>query len=79
MSQTRLDYLNVRLEAYKKAEMAILDGAQSYQIGSRKLQRADLAEIRAAITDLELEVAGEQRKAAGKGRIRTLGVIPRDF
>ena len=79
MPQTRLENLLSRLDAYKKAELAILDGAQSYQIGSRRLDRAQLGEVTEMITYLEREVAAEQRRAAGRGSIRVIGVIPRDI
>ena len=46
-----------RLELYYEAERAILDGAQSYAIGSRNLTRADLGEITEMIATLETKVA----------------------
>ena len=45
--------LNTRLKQYLEAEHAILVGGQSYKIGNRTLTRADLAEIRDAISALE--------------------------
>ena len=44
--------LIMRLNAYYNAEMAVLTG-QSYQIGTKRLTRADLSEIRKAIGELE--------------------------
>ncbi len=44
--------LNARLKQYLEAENAILIGGQSYTIGNRTLTRANLAEIRDAISDL---------------------------
>ena len=41
---------------YYQAEEAILGGAQSYSLGSRSLTRANLAEIRKTIDELEDEV-----------------------
>ena len=38
----RLERNTERLELYYEAERAILDGAQSYTIGTRTLTRADL-------------------------------------
>ena len=40
-----------RLKMYLDCEAAILAG-QEYQIGSRKMKRADLSEVRAMIEDL---------------------------
>lgn len=51
--QARLDIVNQRLEMYYKAETAILEGAQSYQIGSRQITRATLPGVQAEIRDLE--------------------------
>lgn len=76
---TRLEELQSRYQKYLACELAILDGAQEYTIGSRRLQRADLKEIRDAIKYLEKEIATETAKAAGIGRNRVFGVIPRDF
>ncbi len=79
MPQTRLEDLQERLAQYRAAERAILDGAQSYQIGSRRLDRAQLYKVTEMIEYLEKQIAAEQRKAAGHGGIRTIGVIPRDI
>ena len=70
----RLALLRQRLDAYVKAEMAILDGAQEYSVGSRRLRRADLPEIRAAIKELEREIA----LAGPNRRIRQVGIVPLD-
>ena len=67
-----------RLEMYYAAEEAILGGAQEYQIGSRNLKRADLAEIRKMITALENRVAELESVLDGNGRRRCIRVIPRD-
>jgi hypothetical protein len=75
----RLDTLRTRLEQYIECESTILGGAQEYSIGSRRMTRANLKEISDMIRYLEREVANEESKAAGKGRNRTFGVIPRDF
>lgn len=76
---TRLDRLKQRLEMYYQAEEAILGGAQSYQIGTKQLTRANLSHIKEMIEYLEREVAAQASKEAGKGRNRMIGVIPRDF
>ena len=78
-SKTRLQMYRSRLEAYYAAEMAILEGAQSYKIGSRNLTRANLAEISDMIKYLEQRVAAEESAEKGKGRNKVTGIIPRDF
>lgn len=74
----RLDDLRSRLQQYVDCEAAILTG-QEYSIGSRSLKRANLPEISSMIKYLEKEITYEEAKAAGAGRNRTIGVIPRDF
>lgn len=64
---------------YLNCEIAILEGAQSYQIGSKQLNRANLSHIRLMIEYLEKEIAQEESKISGKGRNRVLGIIPRDY
>lgn len=76
---TRLDRLKMRLEQYISAEDAILGGAQSYAIGSRQLTRGSLKEIRAAIKDLENEIAAEEAKVDGRGRNCVKRVVPLDY
>ena len=44
-----------RLQMYRDAERRVLQG-QSYTIGNMQLTRANLAEIRKAIADLESQV-----------------------
>lgn len=79
MANSRLETLRSRLQQYINCEAAILSGAQDYSIGSRRLTRANLAEISKMIKYLENEIAIEEAKAAGKRRNRVIGVIPRDF
>lgn len=76
--ETRLNTYKQRLDLYLKAEMAILEGAQSYTIGSRHLTRADLAEIRKMITTLESGIDSLEAELAGGGRRKCVRVIPRD-
>lgn len=71
--------LKERLQMYYDAEKAILEGAQSYQIGSRQITRATIFRVQEEIKKLENEIAIEEAKAAGRGRNRTFGIIPRDF
>lgn len=76
---TRLDRLQQRLNMYYEAEEAVLGGAQSYKMGTKELNRANLSHIKEMIEYLEKEVAAEKSKQAGKGRNRVFGIIPRDF
>lgn len=78
MIKEKLENRKTRLKLYYNAEKAILEGAQSYSIGSRNLTRADLAEIRKMITNLEAEVDELESALAGNGRRRCIRVIPRD-
>ena len=53
-----------RLELYYEAERKVLRG-QSYTIGNRQLTRANLAEIRKAIKELESELEQMQGRSRG--------------
>lgn len=53
---TKVERLKERLQTYYDAEAAILRGAE-YQLGDRRLRRPDLSAVRAAISDLEDEIA----------------------
>lgn len=75
----RLEMLRSRLQQYLACEAAILSGAQEYSIGTRRLTRANLSEISEMIQYLEREIANEEAKAAGAGRNKVFGVIPRDI
>ena len=78
----RLKRNTERLELYYEAERAILDGAQSYTIGTRNLTRANLAEITEMIEALETKVAEDEAalEAGGRGgRRRSVGVYLRDW
>jgi hypothetical protein len=74
----RLTRTKARLDAYYEAEIAILAG-QEYKIGTRSLKRADIAEIRITIKDLEIQVLQLESMAAGKGPRRSIRVTPRDL
>ena len=56
---TKLEILTERterLQMYREAERKILQGVE-YQIGDRRLRRPDLSAVRAAIAELEDEIA----------------------
>lgn len=74
----RLERALARLDAYYEAELKVLQG-QSYQIGSRTMTRAHLAEIRTAIRDLEIRVADLKAQAAGRGKRKAFRITPRDL
>lgn len=69
--------LNLRLKQYLEAEKAILIAGQSYKIGNRTLTRANLSEIREAISSLL--AAGATVDGSGNGGARrAMQVIMRD-
>lgn len=79
MKKQRLENYKARLELYIKAEAAILEGSQSYSIGSRHLTRADLAEIRKMISTLEDGIDELESELSGGSRRKCIRVIPRDI
>lgn len=68
-----LEQAQARLDLYMAAEAAVLQG-QEYQIGTRRLKRADLAEIRAGIDSWSTKVDQLTSQAAGNGtgRVRRI-------
>lgn len=69
---TRLERLKARLQIYYEAERKIASGAAEYQLGDRRLRRADLSAVRAAINDLEDEIAMLEKSG---GRVRRVTFI----
>lgn len=63
------------LEAWLEAELAVASG-QSYRIGTRQLNRADLAQIREQIKFWRNEVV---RLKSGQRGARVFRVVPRDL
>lgn len=76
--KARLKIYKERLDLYYKAEQAILEGAQSYSIGSRHLTRADLAEIRKMISTIEDGIDEMESELSGGSRRKCIRVIPMD-
>lgn len=74
MSGITLERAKTHLEAWLDAELAVSTG-QSYRIGSRQLQRANLPEIRKQIQYWRSEIA----RLEGKGRRKVMRAVPRDF
>ncbi|HJA66973.1 hypothetical protein B5F07_18335 [Lachnoclostridium sp. An169] len=66
------------LDAWLEAEMAITTG-QSYTIGSRVLTRANLTEVRNAITYWEDKVKKIENIEKNGGRNKIRRVVPRDL
>ena len=64
---TRLERLKTRLQMYYEAERKIANGAAEYQLGDRRLRRADLSSVRNAINDLEAEI---ELLESGGGRVK---------
>lgn len=72
-----IEQMQTRLAAYQAAELKILE-SQEYQIGQggsqRRNRRADLEQVRAAIKELEDDIAKAQAKATrGARRIYHIG------
>jgi len=65
--------ISTRLTAYIAAEAAVLKG-QSYSVGNRTMTRADLVEIRKAITNLYSDKLQLERG----NKLRVQRVVPRD-
>lgn len=51
-----IEILKARLELYIDCERKLLMGAEEYQIGDRRLKRANLSEVRKAIDDLQEQI-----------------------
>lgn len=86
MTEQRRERLKIRIENienaldnYYAAELAIINGAQQYSLGSRSLTRANLAEVRRAIIDLENLLDKLQSELNGGNRNLQIGVIPIDY
>jgi len=75
INQEKIERVKNRLDMYYAAEEAVLL-RQSYKIGSRELQMADLETIRKQILALEQELQGLQQNN-GKRKVRR--IIPLDI
>ncbi|MDU4597474.1 MAG: DUF6148 family protein [Clostridium sporogenes] len=74
----RLEKAKERLNYYYEAELAVLSN-QEYRLGTRTMRRADLAEIRRAITDLEKQIKQLEALESRKGTRRVFRGVPRDL
>lgn len=75
LEKERLERYKKRLSMYYKAEEAVLLN-QEFTIGTKSLKRADLSTIRAAIKDLEKQVASLETSG---GKNKAARFIPRDI
>lgn len=78
MSVFTLEIAEKHLHAWLEAELAVSTG-QSYRIGSRQLQRADLSEIRKQIQYWKNEVSKLKTRKSKKGIRRAIRIVPRDL
>lgn len=78
MAAWTLETAKAHLEEWLKAELAVTTG-QSYKIGSRELDRANLYQIREQIKFWRKEVDKLESLATGKGPRRVIRVVPRDL
>jgi hypothetical protein len=74
-----LENKRILLQAYQTAELAILQGAQSYKIGTREITRAELKEVREERKKLENEVLELENASTRGGRRRVFRITPRDL
>ena len=80
--ERQLEIKQDRLAVYLAREREMLTGGvQSYGVGSRNLTRyqTDLANVRAAIKELEAEIAILEGRLAGRSARKAVGVVPRDW
>ena len=69
---------NERLQIWLDAEAAIASG-QSYMIDNRRLERANLAQVREQIKFWQRELIKAEAVANGRSRRRTMRIVPRDL
>lgn len=73
-----LEIAQKHLDAWLEAELAVTNG-QSYSIGSKSLDRANLYQIREQVKYWSNEVAKAKNILKRKGRNRVMRVVPRDL
>ncbi|WP_041076938.1 DUF6148 family protein [Bacillus sp. OxB-1] len=67
-----------RLQIWLDAEEAIAKG-QSYMIDNRRLERANLAQVREQIKFWQKELVKAEAAVTGRGSRRVTRVVPRDL
>ncbi|MFI2133010.1 DUF6148 family protein [Lysinibacillus fusiformis] len=70
--------INKRLQMWLDAEEAIANG-QSYSIDNRRLERANLAQVREQIKFWKKELIQAEEKLSGRSKRRVMRVVPRDL
>lgn len=78
MAVWTLEEAKEHLKTWLEAENAVATG-QSYQIGTRKLDRANLYQIREQIKFWKAEVEKIESIETRKGRRRVMRIVPRDL
>lgn len=73
-----VEQCNSRLQMWLEAEKAIATG-QSYTIDNRRLDRANLAQVREQIKFWQKELAKAESLSKGRSRRRTVRIVPRDL
>ncbi len=68
--------IQVRLELYRKAETAIVGGAQRYEVEDKVFQKADLGLIQTMIKGLESQLGGSTPNVK---RMRTQRVLHKRY
>lgn len=67
-----------RLKMWLDAEAAIASG-QSYSIDNRRIERANLAQVREQIKFWQKELVKAEAIANGRGKRRVTRIVPRDL
>lgn len=67
------------LDLLRETEIKILKGGKAYSIDNRRLDRADLADIRLEIDKWEKRYTKAQAATNGRHRKRTIRIMPRDL
>lgn len=67
-----------RLQMWLDAEAAIASG-QSYSIDNRRLERANLSQVREQIKFWQNELIKAEARESGRGRRRVTRIVPRDL
>lgn len=66
------------LKLWREAEKAIATG-QSYSMDNRRLERANLAQVREQIIFWQKELAKAEVTASGRSQRRVMRIVPRDL
>ena len=73
-----VDEVKKRLRIWLDAEEAIAKG-QSYMIDNRRLERANLSQVREQIRFWKKELVKAEAAFTGRGSRRVMRVVPRDL